>query len=156
MKHKLYILVFLMAETFGVTAQTTEEAIKLTLEEAITTAIDSSLTSLLAQNNFLASYWQYRSYQVERLPSLSFTSTPIQYYQNFVKRYDSQNNIDVYKQQKSIYSSAGLQANQKCHLDRRCPVVGNRFRLYTKLRIGQVNPVFFHPCPPQVFSVPVL
>lgn len=112
MKHKLYILAFLMAQTFGATAQTTEEPIKLTLEEAITTAIDSSLTSLLAQNNFLASYWQYRSYQAERLPSLSFTSTPLQYYQNFVKRYDSQNNIDVYKQQKSIYSSAGLQASQ--------------------------------------------
>ena len=58
MKHKLYILAFLMAQTFGATAQTTEEPIKLTLEEAITTAIDSSLTSLLAQNNFLASYWQ--------------------------------------------------------------------------------------------------
>jgi len=85
---------------------------ELTLDQVIATAIDSSLNSMLAQNQFLASYWQYRSYKAERLPSLSFSSTPIQYYQTFVKRYDSQNNIDLYKQQKSIYSSAGLRAQQ--------------------------------------------
>ncbi|MCM1109066.1 MAG: TolC family protein [Clostridium sp.] len=97
------------------TAQPTEtprHTVSLTLEKAIDVAIDSSLNSLLAQNKYLAGYWQYRSYQAERLPSLNFTTTPIQYYQNFVKRYDSQQNIDVYKQQKNIYSSAGLQARQ--------------------------------------------
>lgn len=120
MKNQIYTYIFLFAGSFSLTqnpgkaqeSQSSSPSVELTLDQAIAVAIDSSLNSLLAQNKFLASYWQYRSYQAERLPSLSFTSTPIQYYQNFVKRYDSQNNIDVYKQQKSIYSSAGLQAQQ--------------------------------------------
>ncbi len=120
MEKKVYKYALLLTGSFLLTLHSSKaqqriyapEAVELTLEQTIATAIDSSLNSLLAQNSFLASYWQYRSYQAEHLPSLSFTSTPIQYYQNFVKRYDSQNNIDVYKQQKSIYSSAGLQAKQ--------------------------------------------
>lgn len=114
----IYILLSVMGlclaprQTEAQTVQALPQAVELTLDQAIATAIDSSLNSLLAQNQFLASYWQYRSYKAERLPSLSFSSTPMQYHQTFVKRYDSQNNIDVYKQQKSIYSSAGLCVQQ--------------------------------------------
>lgn len=120
MRHLIYIyvllpIVCLCLSPHRLKAQTDvalPQYMELTLDQTIATAIDSSLNSLLAQNQFLASYWQYRSYKAERLPSLSFSSTPIQYYQTFVKRYDSQNNIDIYKQQKSIYSSAGLRAQQ--------------------------------------------
>lgn len=107
----LAILCFIQG-VHGQNKKTDEATITLTLEQTIGIATDSSLTAFIAQNAYLSGYWRYRSFKAERLPSLSLNSTPIQYYENFVKRYDSQNNVDVYKQQKSIYASAGLSLQQ--------------------------------------------
>ena len=51
----------------------------ITLDEAIALANDSSLTVLREQNNYLYSYWQYRTFKAERLPSVSMRLTPVTY-----------------------------------------------------------------------------
>ena len=90
--------------------------IVLTLDRAISMAADSSLSSFEAKNSYMASYWAYKSFRANRLPSLDLVTTPIHYKRNFVSRYDSQNDIDIYRSQKSYYASGGLKLSQNLDL----------------------------------------
>jgi outer membrane protein TolC len=89
---------------------------ELDLFECIEIASDSSLQAFIADNYYKAGYWEYRSYKAARLPSLSLKMTPVQYNRNIVKRYDYQENIDVYRTQQSFYSSGGLTLSQNFDL----------------------------------------
>ena len=84
----------------------------LTLSRAIKLAADSSLASIKAKNVYLSGYWQFRTFKAGRLPSLKLATTPLEYDRSFVKRYDSENDIDVYKTQQTLYSSANLTLSQ--------------------------------------------
>ena len=84
----------------------------LTLEQTITIANESSLEAFRSKNLYLTGYWAYRSYRAERLPSLTFNMTPAQYYRDIVRRYDSGDNIDIYRTQQSFYSSGNLAIQQ--------------------------------------------
>lgn len=88
------------------------QTIKLNLTESILLASDSSLQAFSAKNLYQASYWEYRSYKAARLPSLSLSTVPIRYNRDFVSRYDSEQNIDVYRQQQSLYSYGNLSLSQ--------------------------------------------
>ena len=88
------------------------ETIQLNLEESILIASDSSLQAFSAKNMYRASYWEYRSYRASRLPSLSLNAMPIRYNRDFVSRYDSEDNIDVYRRQQSLYSYGNLSLSQ--------------------------------------------
>jgi outer membrane protein TolC len=55
-------------------AQTKKFEYTLTLEEVLTLAQDQSLNAIRTRNTFLASYWQYRSYKANYLPSLTFSA----------------------------------------------------------------------------------
>ena len=89
---------------------------QLDLFQCIQIASDSSLQAFITQNYYQSGYWEYRSYQAARLPSLSLKTTPVQYNRSIVKRYDFQENIDVYRIQKSLYSSGGLLLSQNVDL----------------------------------------
>jgi outer membrane protein TolC len=86
--------------------------IVLSLEQTIHLAADSSLEAFRSRNMYLAGYWQYRTYRAGRLPSLTLNLTPAQYYRDFTRRYDSNEDIDVYRRQQSFYSSGGLEVTQ--------------------------------------------
>ena len=60
----------------------------------------------------MSSYWAYRSFKAARLPSLMLDMTPMQYNRDFTSRYDSENDLDVYRRQQSLYSSARLSLEQ--------------------------------------------
>jgi outer membrane protein TolC len=84
----------------------------LTLEQTIAIASDSSLQAFVSKNLYLSSYWQFKTYKAARLPSLSLNTIPISYINNFEKRYDNVNNIDVYRKQKSLFSHGSLALSQ--------------------------------------------
>lgn len=88
----------------GVNAQ----EIRLTLDDAITMAADSSLSAVKAKRSYQSGYWEYRAYKAARLPSLMLNLTPAQYNRNIVQRYDSENDRDVFRTQQSYYASGGL------------------------------------------------
>lgn len=114
---RFHISIILSLSAVSIVAQTEGSKQKtLTLERAIKIATDSSLNAFMAKNMYLSDYWQYRSYKANRLPSLTLGATPMQYNHTFVQRYDSENNIDVYKSQQSIYSSANLSLTQNVDL----------------------------------------
>lgn len=123
MKRILFIFLFGSVGTLVTTAQ----QIVLTLNRTIEIAADSSLQAFIAQNMYQASYWEYQSFKAARLPSLDLSLVPIQYNRNFVSRYNSEKNIDEYRQQQSLYSNGGLSIKQ--NLD----ITGGMFFIESRL-----------------------
>lgn len=93
-----------------------QQTVELTLQKTITIASDSSLQAFIAKNQYLYSYWAFRSYKAARLPSLNLQLTPLQYYRDITRRYDYANNVDVYREQQSLYSSGNLSIRQNFDL----------------------------------------
>lgn len=112
-KIKLFIVGVLIGISSLVSAQ---DKIVLNLEQTVALANDSSLSAFYAKNLYLAGYWNYRSYKAERLPSLFLNLTPARYYRDITKRYDYENNIDVFRSQQSFQSSANLSLRQNFDL----------------------------------------
>lgn len=90
--------------------------LRLTLDRVIEMAADSSLTAFRNQNMYLAGYWEYRTYQANRLPSLTLNLTPARYYRYITQRYDSGQDIDVYREQQMFSASGGLNISQNFDL----------------------------------------
>lgn len=118
----LLLLTLLFAA--GIHAQT---VLRLSLEKTIAMANDSSLSIFRYQNMYLSGYWEYRSYKAARLPSLTLNMTPAQYYRNITRRYDSQEDIDVYREQQMFSTGAGLSLAQNFDL------LGGTFYVDTQL-----------------------
>ena len=108
----------------GVQAQS---VLRLDLKETIAMANDSSLSAFRYKNMYLSGYWEYRSYKAARLPSLTLNMTPAQYYRYITQRYDSQENVDVYREQQMLSASAGLSLAQNFDL------LGGTFYVDTQL-----------------------
>ena len=104
-----------------------QTVLKLDLEKTITMANDSSLSAFRFQNMYLSGYWEYRSYKAARLPSLKLNMTPAQYYRNITRRYDSGQDIDVYREQQMFSAGAGLNLAQNFDL------LGGTFYVDTQL-----------------------
>jgi len=96
--------------------QLSAQPLELSLNRTIEIASDSSLQAFIAKNQYQASYWAFRSYKAARLPSLTLSMTPIQYYRSIVSRYDSENNLDIFRQQQSLYSYGNLSIQQNVDL----------------------------------------
>lgn len=112
MKIGKIILSFLLFTSVYLQAQ----PLTLSLERTISLAADSSLEAFRTKNMYLAGYWQYRTYKADRLPSLTLNLKPAQYYRDITRRYDSQNDADVYKKQQSFYASGNVEIKQNFDL----------------------------------------
>ncbi|MCC8197644.1 MAG: TolC family protein [Tannerellaceae bacterium] len=95
---------------------TSAQSLSLTLDKTISLATDSSLEAFRNKNMYLASYWEFRTYKANRLPSLDLTLTPAEYYRDITKRYNSEENIDQYRNQQYYYAQGGLSVNQNFDL----------------------------------------
>ena len=101
--------------------------VTLTLQQTIDMANDSSLTAFRYRNMYQSSYWQYVSFKAGRLPSLSLHLTPASYNRYMTQRYDSENNIDVFRQQQMFSAAGQLEVAQNFDL------LGGSFYLETGL-----------------------
>ncbi len=102
------ILSLLLLMVLSLNGQTVR---RLTLDEAISIASDSSLMAFRHKNMFQRSYWEYRVFKAERLPSVSLGLSP-QYYRAVTQRYDSYQDADVYREQQMFSISSSLGAAQ--------------------------------------------
>ncbi|CEN36797.1 TolC family protein [Capnocytophaga cynodegmi] len=108
---KFYSLkeILLLLFAFGsVSSFSQEKTMTLTLEQLVTMANSQSIASFKAKNMYLSNYWSFKSFKANRLPSLSLSMTPLRYNRDFVRRYDSQQNIDVYRPQQTLFSHGNL------------------------------------------------
>lgn len=142
MFRRISILLLLVLCGAGVQAQ---QVLRLDLKRTIALANDSSLSAFRYQNMYLSGYWEYRSYKAARLPSLSLNLTPAQYYRYITQRYDSQADIDVYREQQMFSATAGLSLVQNFDL------LGGTFYVDTQLdylrNFGDVNSTQFSTVP---------
>ena len=122
-RHVAVLLLTLMAAHLTHTAS----GVTLTLQQTIDLANDSSLTAFRYRNMYQSSYWQYVSFKAGRLPSLSLHLTPASYNRYMTQRYDSENNIDVFRQQQMFSAAGQLEVAQNFDL------LGGSFYLETGL-----------------------
>ncbi|HBF96181.1 MAG TPA: hypothetical protein DDW66_07830, partial [Porphyromonadaceae bacterium] len=111
MKYNRLLFLFAVMGWFGsVTVSAQQSEITLDLQRTVALANDSSLSAFRAKNMYMASRWEYLTFKAARLPSLTLYATPLRYNRDFTRRYDSEQNIDVYRRQQSLYSYGNLAA----------------------------------------------
>ena len=124
-------LIFLIGWGLGIclpAVQTeAQQLVVLDLEKTIRLANDSSLEAFRTQNMYLAGYWEYRTYKANRLPSLTLNMTPAQYNRDITRRYDSEQDLDIYRSQQSFYAYGNLAIRQNLDL------TGGTFYIDTEL-----------------------
>ena len=123
MKKLSLILLF----SLGTLSAFAQQRITLDLQQTIALANDSSLEAFRTKNMYLAGYWEYRTYKANRLPSLTLNMTPAQYNRDITKRYDSEQDLDIYRSQQSFYAYGNLAVRQNFDL------TGGTFYLDTEL-----------------------
>lgn len=85
---------------------------KITLNMILEKARISTLDMFKAKQKFGVSHWEFRSFKSSLLPKINFEAQPFTYNSTLVERYDSQQNIDVFRQQQTINSFANLSISQ--------------------------------------------
>lgn len=106
-----YISILFLGCVFSL-AGNAQQVIKLNLQRTIEMANDSSLSAFRYQNLYLSGYWEYRTYKANRLPSLTLNLTPAKYYRYITQRYDSNEDMDIYREQQMFNASGGLSIKQ--------------------------------------------
>ena len=84
----------------------------LTLPDVITIASHQSLDAFRNENMFLASYWEFRYFKADRLPTLTLQATPFDYNRSMQKVYNYDQNRDEYKLREDLNSNVSMLLNQ--------------------------------------------
>jgi len=103
------IVYLLLIFAVSVSAQ---QRVVLDLDRTVRLATDSSLAAQKYQSVYNVSRYQYLSWQASRKPQFSLESTPVMYERYMTQRYLSTEDVDVYRQQRRLYSQAGITATQ--------------------------------------------
>lgn len=115
-KKRIWAFLCILSVLCGESLLHAQKRLVLDLNRTIALANDSSLESFRTQNMYLSGYWEYRTYKANRLPSLTLDLTPAQYNRDITKRYDSGQDLDVYRTQQSYYAYGGLSVRQNLDL----------------------------------------
>ena len=114
---RIAYLLFIVA--VSISAQHREElsiaqprTVVLDLDRTVRLATDSSLAAQKYQSVYDVSRYQYLSWQASRKPQFSMESIPVMYERYMTQRYLSTEDMDVYRQQRMLYSQAGITATQ--------------------------------------------
>lgn len=108
--------------------------LRISLGEAIEIAKDQSPSALVAKHNFLASYWQFRAFRAQLLPSLNLSATLGNYNRSLVPLQNSETGEINYVANNNLKNSLSLSIDQNIAL------TGGRISLFTSLyRLDQFN-----------------
>lgn len=126
----------------------------ITLNDVLKLASKNSLDIFKAKRNYGINYWEFRSYKSSLLPKINFNARPFTFNSSLVERYDSEQNIDVYRQQQNINSFANLSVTQNIRATGTNLFVNSSFNRLenfgdieaksfnaTPVRIGLVQPI---------------
>lgn len=110
---KLIIILLVLISGFILKANAQNENINLSLDEVVKIASQNSLDAFRYKNMYLASYWEYRYYKADKLPSLSMNATPLDFNHYRKREYNFQTNEDQYVLRDYFNSDMAVQLNQK-------------------------------------------
>lgn len=107
----------------------------MSLGDVIYMAQTQSLSSLIAKYSFLSSYWSFRSYRAQFLPSLNLGATLGNYNRSLVALQDAQTGETNYVQNDNLRNSLNLS------IDQNIPFTGGKVSVNTYLsRLDQFSP----------------
>ena len=120
---------------------------KLDLQEVIKLAQENSLDALLAKHRFRSSYWSFRSYQANYLPSVSLQTVPIDLNRSIQKNAVLEDSVWVtkYAPSNQLNSTVSLEVSQNI------PITGGR--LYVSSQLGRLS--LLNNNPAQWMSTPI-
>lgn len=95
---------------------TGQEKKYLSLQKVIDLASVQSLDAFRNENMYLSSYWEFRYFKADRLPSLTLEASPFDYNRSMQKVYNYDENRDEYKLREDLSSAATLLLNQNVGL----------------------------------------
>ena len=99
---------------------------RLTLEDVLQLAKDQSAQAIQAKNNFIASYWENRSYKAELLPNISLKST-LPFYSRGLSTSTDKNGI------KSVFESSSNRISNDLILTQNIGLTGGSFTINSAL-----------------------
>ena len=110
---RIYFFLLLVVFIGSANLSYSQEIKRLTLEDVIKLSEDQSLQGILAKHMFRASYWQYRTFKAEYLPSLTLTGTFPEYNRIYEKEYDYSTGKEYYveKNTNSLLGQLSLSQN---------------------------------------------
>lgn len=121
---RLFINIYIGITCVSVALQA-QDTLRLTLPEAIRMARGHSPEAIAAHHAFRASYWNWRSYKANLLPSLTFTSNP--FLNRTISPVTLPDGTDSYVHRDQLSIDAGLRINQNI------PLTGGSLFAYTQL-----------------------
>jgi outer membrane protein TolC len=125
-KHNL-IWIFVLAALFS----TAQEKKLLTLENVIDIASEQSLDAFRNENMYLSSYWEFRYFKADRLPTLNVEATALDYNRSMQKVYNYDENRDEYKSREDLSSEIAVLLSQNVGL------TGGRIFARSELNLSQ-------------------
>ncbi|MCK9628384.1 MAG: TolC family protein [Bacteroidales bacterium] len=93
-----------------------EHHLRMTLDEAISTAREQSPAAMIAKYNFLAGYWRYRTFKAKFLPSLNLNATLGSYSRYLAKLQDAETGKFNYVENNNMSNSLSLSVDQNIGL----------------------------------------
>lgn len=128
---------------------------KISLDEILKIAREHSLDIFRAEHSYGTSYWQFKSYKSSILPKLDFSLSPFTYNRSLIERYDSEENIDVFREQQTVNSYANLYLSQNIRATGGTVYVNSSFNRL--MNFGETDVLNFNVTPIQIgFSQPIM
>ena len=113
---KKIIILFILIINFHFPGKSQEKSLRLSLPEVIDIASEQSIDAFRNENMYMASYWEYRFYNAERLPSLSLETSPFDFNRYRRLEYNFETNEDEYRLREYINSDVSLAISQNVGL----------------------------------------
>ena len=127
---------------------------KISLHAVLDLASKNSLDAFKAKRKYGVNYWQFKSFKSSLLPKINFDARPFTFNRALVERYDSQQNIDVFRQQQNLNSFANISINQNIRATGTSVFINSSFNRLknsgdfdtesynaTPIRIGLIQPL---------------
>jgi len=115
MSIKPFIIIFFIGLSSGSVAQTPSVKTAYSLDEIIQLAKDQSPDAFSAKHTFKSSYWEYRTYKADLLPSLSLAAT-VPEFNRSLKKYQMADGTYSFIEENSAGASANVVLNQNVGL----------------------------------------
>jgi outer membrane protein TolC len=109
----LFMVLFLL---FQIEVKAQSDSYTFTLEQVVEIASKKSLDAFRYKNMYLSSYWEYRYFRADQLPSLSLSTTPLDFNHYRKREYNFQTNEEEYVLRDYFNSDMSVQLNQKIGL----------------------------------------
>lgn len=131
---KTSTLLILVFNLISINSSAQKIRLLLSLDDVIQTARDQSPSALVAKHNFLASYWQFRAFKAQLLPSLNLSATLGQYNRSLIPLQNSETGDINYVANNNLKNSISLS------IDQNIAFTGGKVSVFTSLyRLDQFN-----------------